>query len=95
MASAHGDLITCHLVGSRRGGRREHHTLASLTGHLMPGVLLAIAFWSHWVVREVEAHARQAESPHPQGVMMAGKDRARSIGTASLAGCAQGALPLG
>lgn len=72
-----------------------HHALASLTGHLMHVVLLAIACLCHVVVREVKPHEIQAQYPHPTGVMMTGKDRVRHLVKASLAGLAQGALPLG
>ena len=95
MASDNGDLITCHLIGSRRRGLLAHHALASLTGHLRRVVLIEIAFLGHVVVREVESHAIQAQDPPPQGLMMAGKDRVRHSVKASLAGLAQGALTLG
>ena len=95
MASDNGDLITFHLIGSRRRGLLEHHALASLTCHLLRVVLIEIEFLGHVVVREVESHEIQAQYPHPQGLMMAGKDRVRHIVKASLAGLAQGALTLG
>ena len=47
------------------------------------------------MVREVEPHEIQAQYPHPQGLMMTGKDRVRQIVKASLAGLAQVALTLG
>ena len=58
-------------------------------------VLIEIEFLGNLVVREVESHEIQAQDPHPQGLMMAGKDRVRQIVKASLAGLAQGALTLG
>jgi hypothetical protein len=56
---------------------------------------MEIEFLSHVVVREIEPHAIQAPYPQPQGLMMTGKDRVRSIVKASLAGLAQRALTLG
>ena len=47
------------------------------------------------VVRQVEPHEIQAQYPHPQGLMMASKDRIRQIVKAPLAGLAQVALTLG
>ncbi len=58
-------------------------------------VLIEIEFLGNLVVREVEPHEIQAQYPHPQGLMMTGKDRVRQIVKASLAGLAQVALPLG
>ena len=56
---------------------------------------MEIEFVGNVVVREVESHEIQAQDPHPQGLMMAGKDRVRHIVKASLAGLAQVALTLG
>src|SRR5262249_38564674 len=84
-----------HLIGERRRRLLEHHALASLTRQLRRVVLIAIEFVGHVVVREVESHAIPAQYPHPQRLMMAGKDRVRHIVKASLAGLAQGALTLG
>jgi len=58
-------------------------------------VLIEIEFLGNLVVREVEPHEIQAQYPHPQGLMMTGKDRVRHIVKTSLAGLAQVALPLG
>ena len=55
---------------------------------------MEIEFLGNLVVREVEPHEIQAQDPHPQGLMMAGKDRVRQIVKASLTGLAQGALTL-
>ena len=95
MPSHNVDLITFHLVGSRRRGLLAHNALASLTGHLMRVVLIEIEFLGHVVVREVEPHEIQAQYPHPKGVMMTGKDRVRQIVKTALAGLAQVALTLG
>ena len=95
MACDNVDLITFHLVGSRRSRRLAHYPLASLPGHLLHVVFMKIEFVGNLVVREVESHEIQAQYPHPQGLMMAGKDRVRQIIKASLAGLAQVALTLG
>ena len=58
-------------------------------------VLIEIEFLCNLAVREVEPHEIQARSPHPQGLMMPGKDRVRQIVKTSLAGLAQVALTLG
>ena len=58
-------------------------------------VLIEIEFFCNLVVREVEPHEIQAQYPHPQGLMMPGKDRVRQIVKTSLAGLAQVALTLG
>jgi hypothetical protein len=58
-------------------------------------VLIEIEFLGNLLVREVEPHEIQAQYPHPQGLMMTGKDRVRQIVKTSLAGLAQVALPLG
>jgi hypothetical protein len=58
-------------------------------------IFIEIEFLGNLVVREIEPHEIQAQYPHPQGLMMAGKDRVRQIVKASLAGRAQITLPLG
>ena len=58
-------------------------------------VLLEIEFLGHVVVRAIAPHARQAQSPHPKGQMMTGKDRVRQIVEALLTGLAEVALTLG
>ena len=95
MTSDHGDLSTLPRIGERRRELLEYSALASRTRPLLRVVLLEIACVGHWVVREVAPHARQAPSPHPQGVMRASKARLRPIVKASRAGLAQGALTLG
>ncbi len=51
--------------------------MASLTGHLMHVVLLAIECLGTLVVREGKPYAIQAQYPHPKGLMMTGKARVR------------------
>jgi hypothetical protein len=95
VASDHGDLVTFHLIGSRRSGLLAHHALAQLTRHLLHVILIEITFVGNWVIREIEPHAIQAQYPHPKGLLMTGKDRVRHIVKPSLAGRAHIALTLG
>jgi len=88
VASDKVNLITFHRIGEHRRGLLAHHALASLTRHLLCVVLLEIKFLRNVTVREVEPHEIQAQYPHPQGLMMAGKDRVGHIVKASLAGLA-------
>jgi hypothetical protein len=69
--------------------------LAQLTRHLLCVVLIEIKLLGDLAVREVEPHKIQAQYPHPQGLMMAGKDRVRQIVQAALAGLTLVALTLG
>jgi hypothetical protein len=55
---------------------------------------LAIEFLGNVLVRQVEPHEIQASSPHPQGLMLTGKDRVRHIVEASLTGRPQVTLTL-
>src|SRR6266498_3207050 len=87
------DFVAFDLTRQRGGELLGENTTASLAGHLMHIISVEIKFLSHVVVREVESHQIQTQDPHPQGLMMPGKDGLRQIVEASAARLALIALP--
>jgi hypothetical protein len=89
------NLLACNLVTPGRGWCLDHQTVAPLTRHLMHVSLMAIECLGHGVGREVESHALPTQNPHPQGVMMTGKDRVGQLVNALRTGLAQIPLTFG
>ena len=58
-------------------------------------IFVEIEFLGDLVVRQVEAHKREAQYPHTKWLMMPGKDGAGEVVEASVAGLAQIPLTLG
>jgi hypothetical protein len=56
---------------------------------------VVIEFLGHVRMREVQAHAGQAQPPDPQRVMLPSKDRVGASVEVAAPGLAQGALTLG
>jgi hypothetical protein len=69
--------------------------LAQLTSHLMHVRLVEIEFLGQVSIREVQAHAGQAQNPDPKRLMMTSKDRVASIVEVAVTGLAPVALTLG
>ena len=89
------NLIAFNLVTQGRVWFLDNNTLAQPTRHLMHVILIEIEFLGNLVVREVESHEIQTQNPHPQGLMMTGKDRVGQIVKAWLTGLAQITLTCG
>jgi hypothetical protein len=86
------DLVGLHLAFEPDVGLALDQTLAELTGHSLDVALVEVEFVGDLPVRQVEAHEIQAQHPNPQGLVMAGQNRAGEVVEARLAALAQPAL---
>src|SRR4051794_9471438 len=86
------DLVSLHLTVEPDVGLALDQTLAELGGHGLDVALVEIEFVGDLSVRQVEAHEIQTQHPDPQGLVMAGQNRAGEVVKACLAVLAQPAL---
>jgi hypothetical protein len=87
--------IACNRVTPGRGWCLDTTTVAPLTRHLRPVILMEIECLGHVVVRAVESQARPTPNPPPPGWMLTGNDRVGPSVNAWLTGRAQITLTFG